>query len=193
MIYGYARVSTAGQARDGNSLADQTALLQSAGATEVFSEHFTGMKMERPEFERVLSMLEPGDTLVVAKLDRFARNAADGYNTIKDLLDRGVKVHILNMGLIEDTPMGRLMLHVMLAFAEFERDMIVERTSAGKTAAKAKKGSLYREGRKPLSDSDEIMMRIELGETWDEIGISRASWYRYRKMLGITSADEYPA
>ena len=74
----------------------------------------------------MLQVLKEGDTLVVTKLDRFARTTAEGINTIKSLFEKGVKVHVLNMGLVEDTPTGRLILTVMLAFAEFERDMIVE-------------------------------------------------------------------
>ena len=73
---------------------------------------------------------------MVTKLDRFARTTKEGIEIVKELFDRGVKVHVLNMGLIEDTPTGRLILSVMLAFAEFERDMIVERTQEGKAIAK---------------------------------------------------------
>jgi DNA invertase Pin-like site-specific DNA recombinase len=179
MIYGYARVSTAGQAVKGNSLEDQCEQLREAGAREIYSEHFTGTKMERPEFEKLCEVLKPGDTLIVTKLDRFARNASDGYNKIKEMLDRGVKVHILNMGLVEDTPMGRLMLHMMLAYAEFERDMICERTQAGKAVARQREG--WREGRKPLEER--VLEQIREGKTWQEIGISRSSWYKYRKEM----------
>ena len=84
----------------------------------------------------MLQVLKEGDTLVVTKLDRFARTTADGINTIKRLFENGIKVHVLNIGLVEDTPTGRLILNVMLAFAEFERDMIVERTQEGKAIAK---------------------------------------------------------
>jgi DNA invertase Pin-like site-specific DNA recombinase len=179
MIYGYARVSTAGQGRDGNSLEDQAKQLRSAGAQEVYSESFTGMKVQRPEFDKVISLLKEGDTLVVCKLDRFARNASDGYNVIKGLLDKGVKVHILNMGLIEDTPMGRLMMHVMFAFAEFERDMIVERTQAGK--AVAKQNPEFKEGRPGISA--DIVSQIQAGVPYTELGISQRTWYRYRKAV----------
>ena len=84
----------------------------------------------------LLQVLKEGDTLVVTKLDRFARTTADGINTIKRLFENGIKVHVLNIGFVEDTPTGRLILNVMLAFAEFERDMIVERTQEGKAIAK---------------------------------------------------------
>lgn len=76
--------------------------------------------------------MQPNDTLVVCKLDRFARTAIQGVQTVRKLFDRGVKVHILNMGLIENTLTGNLILTVMLAFAEYERGMIVERTQTAK-------------------------------------------------------------
>ncbi len=89
---------------------------------------FTGTKTDRLEFNKLLQELKTGDTLVVTKLHRFARTTADGINTVKSLFEKGIKFHVLNMGLIEDTPTGWLILSVMLAFAEFERDMIVERS-----------------------------------------------------------------
>lgn len=77
-----------------------------------------------------------GDTLVVTKLDRLARSAVGGIKTIKQIFEKGVRVHVLNMGMIENTPTGKLIFNVMIAFAEFERDMIVERRKEEKTLAK---------------------------------------------------------
>ena len=128
MIYGYARVSTATQGRDGNSLEDQVNALTTYGCQEIIQEAYTGKTMERPAFQALLKRLTTGDTLVVTKLDRFARTAIDGVQTVRDLFHRGVRVHILNMGLVENTLTGNLILTVMLAFAEYERGMIVERT-----------------------------------------------------------------
>ena len=145
MIYGYARVSTAGQSKDGNSLEDQTKALQAYGCQQIITEAFSGKSMERPAFSMLFQKLQEGDTLVVTKLDRFARTAIDGVSAVRELFNRGVRVHILNMGLIEDTPMGRVVLTVMLAFAQFERDSIVERTQNGKEVARQRED--YREGR----------------------------------------------
>ena len=118
MIYGYARVSTAMQGRDGNSLEEQVAALTAYGCQEIIQEAFTGKTMERPAFTALLDKLKESDTLVVTKLDRFARTAIDGVQTVRNLFERGVKVHILNMGLVENTLTGNLILTVMLAFAE---------------------------------------------------------------------------
>ena len=134
MIYGYARVSTVKQASKGNSLEEQRKALTEAGALEVVSDAYTGTKMDRPNFTALLDKLEAGDTLIVTKLDRFARTADEGHRIVKGLMDRGIKVNILNMGIIDNTPIGNLTVHVLLAFAEFERERIVERTQSGKAA-----------------------------------------------------------
>lgn len=185
MIYGYARVSTKGQARDGNSLEDQERQLKEKGCAEIFHDSFTGTKMVRPQFAELMGKLRAGDTLVVTKLDRFARNTAGGIETINMLLERGVSVHILNMGLIDDTPTGKLIVTVLLAFAEFERNMIVERTSAGKAVAKATKPG-WREGReekevdeKAVSQFREKIKKGEMTvtECCKALGISRTLWY----------------
>lgn len=185
MIYGYARVSSSGQARDGNSLEDQHIKLKEAGCETVYHESYTGTKMDRPEFSKLFCKLQRGDRLVVTKLDRFARTAGDGIKAVEELLKRGVSVHILNMGLIDDTPTGRLMVTMLLAFAQFERDMIVERTSAGKAVAKSNDPE-WREGRKKI-DIDEkefskLLKKIKKGdatvtECCEILGISRATWY----------------
>ena len=149
MIYGYARVSTRIQAAHGNSLDEQVEQLRGRGCEEIVTEQYTGSTVQRPLLEQLLTKLEDGDTLMVTKLDRFARSAATGSQLIESLLHRGVRVNILNMGEVSDTPQGKLMLQILLAFAEFERDMIVERTQAGKAIARTKAG--FREGRPPIS------------------------------------------
>ena len=147
MRYGYARVSTRGQVK-GNSLAEQRQQLMDRGCEEVIEEQYTGTTTERPQLDELLARLNTGDTLMVTKLDRLARSATEGANLIKELTDKGIRVNILNMGEMDERPQGRLMLHILLAFAEFERDMIVERTQAGKAIARSKDG--FREGRPPI-------------------------------------------
>ncbi len=98
MVYGYARVSTQMQAKDGNSLEAQEKLLKENGAEEIYSDAFTGTKAHRPELDKLLIRLQEGDKLVVTKLDRIARSASQGIELIQSLLDRGITVHVLNMG-----------------------------------------------------------------------------------------------
>ena len=136
MKYGYARVSTVHQRKDGNSLEDQRNQLLQEGCDFIIEEQFTGSRMDRPKFKRLCDQLNAGDTLVVCKLDRFARTVVEGALTCRELMQRGIRIHILNMGIIEDTPVGRLILTTFLAFAEFERDIIRERTMAGKEVAR---------------------------------------------------------
>ena len=187
MRYGYGRVSSTTRyagGEDGNSLEAQEKKLREAGCTEIILEAYTGTKMERPKFTRLIDKLQAGDTLVVCKLDRFARTATDGVDLIKELLARGISVHVLNMGLVEDTPTGRLVLTIMMAFAEYERDMIIERLNDGKAVAKAK-NSDYREGRKyiEIPELNIYRSRVESGDmtvtaACAELGISRSKWYK---------------
>lgn len=171
MIYGYARVSTSYQAKDGNSLDAQVEILKAAGADKVYTDAFTGTKTERPELKKLLLKLQPGDKLIVTKLDRMARSATQGFELIESLLNQGVNVHVLNMGLMDNTPTGRLIMHIMLAFAEFERDMIVERTQEGKAIARQKKG--YREGRPKKYGREQINHALELMEIYPVSKVSQ--------------------
>lgn len=187
MRYGYGRVSSTTRyagGEDGNSLEAQEKKLRDAGCAEIVLEAYTGTKMERPKFTKLIEKLEAGDTLVVCKLDRFARTATDGVELVKELLGRGVSVHVLNMGLVEDTPTGRLTLTIMMAFAEYERDMIIERLNDGKAEAKAKNPD-YKEGRKYLDvpEFEKYLGLVDSGEmsvvaACNELGISRTKWYK---------------
>lgn len=186
MIYGYARVSTAAQGRDGNSLEDQVAALQKYGCHQIIEEAFTGKTMDRPKFQKLLELLEEGDTLVVCKLDRFARTAIEGVQTVRELFERGIRVHILNMGLIENTLTGNLILTVMLAFAEYERGMIVERTQTGK--ATARQDPNFRDGRPKKFTPEQLQLGLALleqGKTYKQIqhltGISKSTLIRAKK------------
>lgn len=145
--YGYARVSTKAQAMDGNSLEAQEAALREAGAEVIYKDSFTGKVMSRPEFERLLSILEPGDTIIVSKLDRFARSIGQASELITRLIDSGITIQVLDLGTLSNNSVSTLLRNVLLSFAQFERDMIVQRTQEGKAVARTKAG--YREGRPP--------------------------------------------
>ena len=180
MKYGYGRVSTASQ-----DLELQLQTLEIEGCDKIYSEKFTGTKSDRPQFVELLLLLKKGDTLVVTKLDRFARSAEDGVNLIKELLSKGIKVHILNMGLVEDTSMGRLILRMLSAIAEFDRDMIVERLAEGK--AIAKQNPDFREGRPKKFTKKQVAHALHLLQTnsytqVEEItGISKSTLIRAKR------------
>lgn len=187
MVYGYARVSTKGQAKDGNSLEAQERSLRDAGAKEIYTDVFTGTKSNRPELNRLLKVMQKGDILVITKLDRIARSAIQGIGLIQSLLDRGITVHVLNMGLMDDTPTGKLIRNIMLAFAEFERDMIVERTSEGKAVARQRKG--FKEGRPKKYSHMQVEHALSLLESnsYKQVekmtGISKSTLLRARKAV----------
>ncbi len=180
MKYGYARVSTVNQ-----DLEAQIKALENEGCEKIYSEKFTGTKADRPQFKELLSILKAGDTLVITKLDRFARSTGDAIETIKELFKRGVRVHVLNMGIVEDTPTGRLIFNIMSSFAEFERDMIVERTQEGKAIAKQRDD--FREGRpnkftkKQLEHALKLLETHSYKEVEETTGISKSTLIRAKK------------
>ena len=158
MRVGYARVSTSGQ-----ELEVQLQALKSESCEKIYSEKFTGTKADRPQLNELLDLLNEGDTLVVTKLDRLARNTVEGIEIVKDLFSKGVKVHVLNVGLLENTTMGRFFLTTLLAVAEMERNLIVERTQEGK--ALAKQSPDFKEGRPPKYTKKQIDHALTLLNT----------------------------
>ena len=184
MHYGYARVSTRNQIK-GHSLEEQIERLQQEGCEIIVQEQFTGSTTKRPKFESLIENLSAGDTLMVTKLDRFARNVFEGIELIKLLFNKGIKVHILNVGLLENTAMGNFFVTTLLAVAELERAMIQERTLAGREIARTKNG--YKEGR-PRISTERLELALELKETrtYKEVerltGISKSSLIRFKRL-----------
>lgn len=180
MKYGYARVSTAGQ-----DLESQIQALEKESCDMIYSEHFTGTKADRPQFQELLSILKEGDSLVVTKLDRFARSMSQGSELVNELIDKGVRVHILNVGIMDNTPSSKLIRNIFFSFAEFERDMIVERTQEGK--AIAKQNPDFKEGRPNKYSKKQIEHALKLLEThsYKEVenmtGISKSTLIRSKK------------
>ncbi len=157
-VYGYARVSTKGQ-----ELEVQIEALEKENVEHIYKEKFTGTSTDRPQLQELIETLQAGDKLVVTKLDRLARNTKEGIDLVESLFAKGVKVHVLNVGLLEDTSMGRFFLTTLLAVAEMERNMIIERTQEGK--AIAKQNPNYREGRKPTYTKAQLDHAMKLKET----------------------------
>lgn len=137
MIRGYARVSTQRQELD-----IQIETLKEAGATKIYKEKISGAKTDRKELNKLLAEIKAGDILVVTKADRIARSLSQLEKVVTDLTNRGVSVNILNMGVFTTesmaNPMTKLLFNVLGAFAEFEREMIMERTQEGIQNAKEK-------------------------------------------------------
>jgi len=183
-IYGYARVSTVKQI-SGSSQEEQEAALRKEGCTEIVIEQYTGKTTDRPKLNELVEQLQPGDTLMVTKLDRLARTVQEGKQLIQSLIDRDISVSILNMGSISNKPMDKMMVSILFAFAEFERDMIIERTQAGKAIARTKEG--FKDGRPKKFNRAQISHALSLleGNSFSQVeamtGISKATLVRAKR------------
>ncbi len=189
MVYGYARVSSLNQARN-NTQEAQIKALKEAGAEEIYFDAFTGTQIHRPQLDILLSLLQPGDTLVVTKLDRIARSVLQGVQLIEELLEKGVAVNVINLGVMDNTPTGKLIRNTFLCFAQFERDMIVMRCEEGRREARQKPG--YREGRPrkeiSIEKVKELYIRqqsgeITVAECYESLNISKSKWYEILKTI----------
>lgn len=186
MIYGYVRVSTKSQ-EDNTSLNNQIELLKQNGCIEIFDEVYTGATMNRPVLNELLQKLERGDTLIVTKLDRFTRSTQEGIKTIKELTERGIKVNILNMGVVDlSNAMGNMMFTILTAFAEYERNCINERTKEGKQIkmskdADATMGRPKKFKRAQRENALKLLETHSYNVVSDMTGISRRTLIRYKK------------
>jgi DNA invertase Pin-like site-specific DNA recombinase len=163
--YGYARVST-----DGQTLATQDALLRAAGCAKVFQEKASGTKTDRAELAKVLRRLEPGDVLVVTRLDRLARSTRDLLNVLHSLGERGVGFRsIADTWADTTTPHGRLMLTVLAGLAEFERELIKARTGEGRKRAQARGVRFGRPPKLNAHQRQEALARLAAGETQTDV------------------------
>lgn len=178
MICGYARVSTKYQQREGNSLEAQEQQLKAAGAKIVFSESITGATLDRPQLKDLQHALEAGDTLMITKLDRLARSASQGITFIDELLSHGISVHVLNMGLMDTSPTGKLIRSILLAFAEFERDMIVERTQEGRRLSGHYGGRPHKYKKEQMEHALHLLISNSYNQVSEMTGISVSTLYR---------------
>ncbi|PER97026.1 recombinase family protein [Bacillus cereus] len=187
MKYGYGRVSSVSQ-----NLTAQIKQLQEAGCDTIFKEKISGRKKEyREQFNLLLEIVQEGDTIVVTKLDRFARSTKDALNTIEYLNSKGVSLIVLNMGgdkIDTSTAIGKLMITVLSGIAEFEADMIKERQLEGIEEAKKRgvyKGrpKKYTENNRGLQYALELFYnratnKMTVKEIEEITKISRATLYR---------------
>lgn len=188
--YGYARVSTADQ-----NLEVQLEALRQAGAEEIFRDKATGKNTNRQGLKALLSNLQAGDTLIISKLDRLARSLKDGIQLVDELIEKGIKLHVLNLGHFDDTATSKLLRNLLLSVAEWEREMILDRQKEGIAVAKA--NGKYKGKPKKYTDKNPALVHaLELfanratnGKTVKEIcqitKVSRASLYNIAKEKGI--------
>ncbi len=179
MLIGYARVSTK---RQGDSLETQRDALEDYGCGKVFADTISGAKSERPGLDAALDFMRDGDVLVVTRLDRLGRTALDTLRTVNDLDERGVPVIMLDPALDTRTKEGKLMVTIMSGLAEWERDLLIERTKEGMAHARSQ-GRVP--GPKPkLSDEQIAAVRAAVGEGQTiasvarSFGVSRPTIYK---------------
>ena len=179
MLVGYARVSTADQKLD-----LQLDALREAGCERIFTDEASGAKTQRPGLGEALSFVRAGDTVVVWRLDRFGRSLKDLVARVEALREQGVGFRSLTEGIDTTSPTGKLVFHLFGALAEFERDLIRERTMAGLVSARAR----GRKGGRPRAmDEEKIRIAsrlmqdpgISITEVCRAIGVSSATLYRY--------------
>lgn len=181
-VYGYARVSTIKQENNGNSLEAQEQTLKAAGAETIFSETYTGTQSNRPQLDKLFNVVEAGDTVIFTKVDRIARSIQTGLEIVQRFQQLDVTVRVLQMGKEDITfnasPTGRLMFNMFLAFAQFERDMIVERTQEGKRIAATDPN--WRDGR-PHKYDDQLLEKAA-----EDIILKRMTWTKCCKVYGMS-------
>lgn len=190
----YGRVSTADQNTD-NQIREIEAAGFSVNQRRIVTESISGSiaASERPQFARLLDRLEPGDVLIVTKLDRLGRNAMDARATVERLAAESVRVHCLALGGVDLTSAaGKMTMSVLSAVAEFERDLLIERTQAGIARARAEGKALGRPPALTKVQQAEAMQRLAAGESVAKVardyGTTRQSIMRVREKLGRGSA-----
>ncbi len=188
----YARVSTSEQHAD-NQVHEIEAAGFSVNERRIVTESISGSvaASERPQFARLLDRLEPDDVLIVTKLDRLGRNAMDVRSTVERLAADGVRVHCLALGGVDLTsPAGKMTMGVLTAVAEFERDLLIERTHAGMARARAEGKVMGRPPALTKEKQAEVMQRFTMGVAVAQLardyGTTRQSIMRIREKLGGT-------
>jgi DNA invertase Pin-like site-specific DNA recombinase len=174
-VYGYARVST-----DGQSLASQDAQLHAAGCAKVYAEKISGARSNRPELAKVLKRLDTGDLLIVTRLDRLARSTRDLLNILDDIAKRNAGFKSLHDAWADTTSAhGRLMVTILAGLAEFERELILARTSDGRARAKARGVRFGRPAALNPHQRAEALQRLANGEVQADLarsyGVSQAT------------------
>lgn len=180
----YIRVSTYGQDKDGNSVEYQERKLRAAGAEKIYKDIFTGKKTERPQFNKLKEVVSSGDTIIVTRLDRFARSLVQASDMITKLIERNVSIQVLGLGMLDNSSESTLFRNLLLSFAQFERDMIIEHTKEGKAIARQSPG--YREGRpriekERIDHAMELLKKESYKQVSEETGKSKSTLIREKR------------
>lgn len=190
-VFGYGRVSTGQQTTENQRLELEQAGYQIEPDYWFADEGISGKTSaaQRPAFKRMLGQVRKGETLVVSKLDRLGRDAIDVLQTVRQLGERGIKVVVLQLGTTDLTSAaGKLLLSMLAAVAEMERDLLVERTQAGLQRAKAEGKTLGRPSKTTPDQRAEIRHRLDTGESVSAVArlysISRANVIGIRAQMG---------
>lgn len=188
MKIGYARVSTKDQ-----NLSLQMDALEKEGCKQIFQEKVSGAKSDRPELRKMIDQLREGDVIITWKLDRLGRSLRDLVNLVNEIQDKGAGLKSLHDSIDTTTPQGKLTFHLFASLAEFERDIIRERTKAGLDAARAR----GRKGGRPKGLTKESKDKAIIAETLykqgdmsiteicKHLGIARSTFYSYLKIRGV--------
>ncbi len=188
MLIGYARVSTKDQ-----NLELQWDALTKAGCEMIFQEKASGIKTDRPELEKMMSQLRKGDVVCIYKLDRLGRSLKNLRELVAEFEKCGVGLRSLTDAIDTTTPQGRLVLNIFASLAEFERDLIRERTKAGLEAARARgrkggrRSGLSAEAQKKAMLAEMYYKEEKLGvdEIARTVGISKMTLYKYLRLRGV--------
>ena len=194
MLVGYARVSTTDQ-----NLDLQKDALEADGCERIYTDIASGAKAERPGLSQARKECRPGDTLVVWKLDRLGRSLPHLVETVRDLAGKGIGFKSLQENIDTTTSGGKLIFHIFASLAEFERDVIRERTNAGLSAARARgrKGGRPKGVMDPNKQKAALALKNDTSRSVSEIcqilGVSRNTYYKYvRSPESETQRSEMP-
>lgn len=193
MLIGYARVSTSSQ-----NLDLQIDALKKAGCEKIYQDQINGSLMNRPALDLLLKEIRKNDILVIWKLDRLGRSFKDLINLVNSLLEKGIGLKSLNDPIDTTTPQGRLIFNIFGSLAEFERELIKERTIAGLDAARARgiKGGRpigLSKKAQGIAHSAELLYkegRLSVSEICDQLNISRGTLYKYLRSRNVIISSE---
>ncbi|KFC18303.1 MULTISPECIES: recombinase family protein [Epilithonimonas] len=193
MKFGYARVSTKDQ-----NLNLQIEALEKAGCEKIFNEKISGSTKNRPELDKMIAHLRKDDVLFVWRLDRLGRSLKNIIDLVLSLSEKGVVIKGISDGVDTSTSSGRLFLNIMASLAEYERELIKERTNAGLQSARAR----GRTGGRPKGYTKETIAKLLImrsvykdksktpEEVYKPLGLTRATFYRYAKILDNHTNEE---